>query len=280
MHMSMKVTKTSGEQVNYNVKKLRKSLMKSGASGKVVNAIIEKIEASLYIGIPTKEIYKMAFALLRKEHRATAAKYKLKNAILELGPSGFPFERYVSHLMEEEAYTTTVSVIVAGRCVNHEVDVIAENEKELIYQECKFHNKSTYTCNVKVPLYIHSRYQDITNKQQDLKQQSDKKISFWIVTNTKFTGDAITYANCAGLQLLSWNYPPNDGIRERIDRSGMHPITCLTTMTKKEKHALLNNNVILCRHIMNDSAPLVKIGINPGRVSRIMGEAKALYELP
>ena len=278
--MSMKVTKTSGEQVNYNVKKLRKSLMKSGASGKVVNAIIEKIEASLYIGIPTKEIYKMAFALLRKEHRATAAKYKLKNAILELGPSGFPFERYVSHLMEEEAYTTTVSVIVAGRCVNHEVDVIAENEKELIYQECKFHNKSTYTCNVKVPLYIHSRYRDITNKQLDLKQQSDKKISFWIVTNTKFTGDAITYANCAGLQLLSWNYPPNDGIRERIDRSGMHPITCLTTMTKKEKHALLNNNVILCRHIMNDSAPLVKIGINPGRVSRIMGEAKALYELP
>lgn len=276
----MKVTKTSGEQVNYNVKKLRKSLMKSGASGKVVNAIIEKIEASLYIGIPTKEIYKMAFALLRKEHRATAAKYKLKNAILELGPSGFPFERYVSHLMEEEAYTTTVSVIVAGRCVNHEVDVIAENEKELIYQECKFHNKSTYTCNVKVPLYIHSRYQDITNKQLDLKQQSDKKISFWIVTNTKFTGDAITYANCAGLQLLSWNYPPNEGIRERIDRSGMHPITCLTTMTKKEKHALLNNNVILCRHIMNDSAPLVKIGINPGRVSRIMGEAKALYELP
>ncbi len=274
----MKVTKTSGEQVNYNVKKLRKSLMKSGASGKVVNAIIEKIEASLYIGIPTKEIYKMAFALLRKEHRATAAKYKLKNAILELGPSGFPFERYVSHLMEEEAYTTKVSVIVAGRCVNHEVDVIAE--KELIYQECKFHNKSTYTCNVKVPLYIHSRYQDITNKQLDLKQQSDKKISFWIVTNTKFTGDAITYANCAGLQLLSWNYPPNDGIRERIDRSGMHPITCLTTMTKKEKHALLNNNVILCRHIMNDSAPLVKIGINPGRVSRIMGEAKALYELP
>lgn len=276
----MKVTKTSGEEVNYNAKKLRKSLMKSGASGKVVNAIIKKIEASLYIGIPTKEIYKMAFALLRKEHRATAAKYKLKNAILELGPSGFPFERYISHLMEEEAYTTTVGVIVAGRCVNHEVDVIAENEKELIYQECKFHNKSTYTCNVKVPLYIHSRYQDITNKQLDLKQQSDKKISFWIVTNTKFTGDAITYANCAGLQLLSWNYPPNDGIRERIDRSGMHPITCLTTMTKKEKHVLLNNNVILCRHIMNDSAPLVKIGINPGRVSRIMGEAKALYELP
>jgi len=276
----MKIIKKSGEKVKYRSKKLRKSLMKSGASGKLVKEIMEKIEKSLYPGIPTKNIYKMAFAILRKKHRATAAKYKLRNAILELGPSGFPFERYISHLMEEEAFTTTVGVLVEGKCVNHEVDVIAENEQEINYQECKFHNKSTFTCNVKIPLYIQSRFLDIKNKQQDSKKNTDKKSSFWIVTNTKFTSEATAYANCVGIKLLSWNYPPKQGIRERIDRTGLHPITCLTTMTKKEKHSLLKNDIILCRHIKNNSEPLVKIGINPRRIPKIMGEAKALLELP
>lgn len=275
----MKITKRSGEQVNYIARKLRKSLMRSGASGKVVKEIMKKIEKILYPGIPTKEIYKKAFALLRKEHRATAAKYKLRNAILELGPSGFPFERYVSHLMEAEGYTTKVGVIIAGQCVDHEVDVVAENDTEINFHECKFHNKSTFTCNVKIPLYVHSRFLDIKNKLQSANQQTDKKYSFSIVTNTKFTSEATAYANCVGLQLLSWNYPSKEGIRERIDRTGLHPITCLTTMTKKEKHGLLNNEVILCRHIMDDPKPLEKIGINAGRIPLIMGEAKALFEL-
>jgi len=275
----MKVTKRSGEQVRYVAKKLRKSLMRSGASGKVVKQIMKKIEKSLYPGISTKEIYKQAFSLLRKEHRATAAKYKLRNAILELGPSGFPFEHYVSHLMEAEGYEIKVGVIVEGKCVNHEVDVVAEKNKEVNFLECKFHNKSTFNCNIKTPLYIHSRFRDIIEKLESQGIQNDTKYSFGIVTNTKFTSEATIYATCSGIQLLSWNYPPKNGIRERIDRTGMHPITCLTTLTKKEKHSLLNNDVILCRHLMNDSKPLEKIGINKGRLAKIMGEAKALYEL-
>jgi len=275
----MKITKRSGEQVNYVAKKLRKSLMRSGASGKVVKEIMKKIEDTLYPGITTKEIYKQAFSLLRKKHRATAARYKLRNAILELGPSGFPFEQYVAHLLEADGYATDVNVVVAGRCVNHEVDIVASKENELNYIECKFHNRSTFTCNVKTPLYINSRYIDIESKGTDKKKLKDTNSTFWIVTNTKFTSEAKTYAQCTGIQLLSWNYPSKNALRERIDKSGMHPITCLTTMTKKEKHALLKNEVILCRHIMNDSKPLIQIGINKGRLAKIMGEAKALHEL-
>ena len=275
----MKITKRSGKNVTYIARKLRKSLMRSGASGKVVKDIIREIEASLYPGIPTKEIYKKAFSLLRKEHRATAAKYKLRNAILELGPSGFPFERYVSHLLESEGFTTEVGVILEGECVNHEVDIVAKNEKRVNYYECKFHNKATFTCNIKVPLYIQSRFLDIESKRMKNGQNLDYKYECWIVTNTKFTSEATTYAQCKNIQLISWNYPPNNGIRERIDKTGMHPITCLTTLTKKEKHNLLSNDVILCRHIMEDAKPLEHIGINPKRLPQIMGEAKALFEL-
>jgi hypothetical protein len=275
----MKITKQSGEQVTYNAKKLRKSLMKSGASLKVVKEIMQKIEATLYPGIPTKEIYKKAFTLLRKEHKATAAKYKLRNAILELGPSGFPFERYVAHLMQVEGYQTEVGIVVHGSCVDHEIDVICTNDKEVIFLECKFHNNSTFTCNVKTPLYIFARYLDIEKHRRTDNPDPNKNFQFGIVTNTKFSSEAIAYANCVGIQLLAWDYPSKNGIRERIDKAHLHPITCLTTMTKKEKHSLLDNGIILCSDIMNDGNPLKAIGINPGRLPKIMGEARALYEL-
>lgn len=275
----MKITKRSGEEVSYVAKKLRKSLMKSGASAKSVKEIMKEIENSLYPGISTKEIYKQAFSLLRKKHRATAAKYKLRNAILELGPSGFPFERYIAYLMEEEGYTTQVGVIIEGKCVNHEIDIVAKKDQEISFMECKFHNSSNFNCNVKTPLYIHARYMDIKNKRETNKQTTDKSYLIWIVTNTRFSAEATVYSNCVGLHLLSWNYPHKNGIRERIDKAGLHPITCLTTLTKKEKHGLLNNEVILCRHIMNNPKPLEEIGISKGRLATIMGEAKALFEL-
>lgn len=275
----MKITKRSGKKVTYRAKKLRKSLKKSGASRLVVKNIMEKIESSLYPGIPTQEIYKKAFSLLKKEHRASAAKYKLRNAILELGPSGFPFERYVSHLLEAEGFTTKVGVIIKGECVDHEVDIIAIKEKQFNYYECKFHNKSTFTCNIKVPLYIQSRFIDMESNRFMNKNNLDFNHTCCIVTNTTFTNDATTYALCKGIELISWNYPPKNGIKERIDKTGMHPITCLTTLTKTEKHNLLANEVILCRHIMDDSKPLEAIGINSNRLPHIMGEAKALFEL-
>ncbi|MDF1698426.1 MAG: restriction endonuclease [Saprospiraceae bacterium] len=273
----MEVTKRSGERVKYIAKKLRKSLMRSGASGKLVKKIISQIEASLYPGIPTKEIYKKAFSLLRKEHNATAAKYKLKNAILELGPSGFPFENYVGHLLQDEDYATQIGIIVKGKCVDHEVDIIATKPKEVNYIECKFHNKSSFSCNVKTPLYIRSRFEDIQAHNQQKTIQ--KQYAFWIITNTKFTSEAIAYATCTGIKLISWNYPSNNNLRHRIDRTGMHPLTCLTTLTKKEKHQLLKNETILCRQIMNDPSPLQNVGISQSRILKIMGEAKALFEL-
>lgn len=275
----MKITKRSGERVDYIAKKLRKSLLRSGATNKVVKKIMKEIEANLYPGIPTKEIYKNAFRLLRKEHRATAAKYKLRNAILELGPSGFPFERYVSYLFQDDGYETKVGEIVHGECVDHEVDIIATKQNEINFMECKFHNKSTFSCNIKVPLYVYSRFCDIESYRLSQNPDSDKIFGCWIITNSKFTSEAVDYSACKGIQLLSWNYPNKSSLRERIDNAGMHPITCLTTLTKKEKHSLLSNNVILCRHIMDNEDPLKKIGINTGRIPKIMGEAKALFQL-
>src|SRR5690606_32362042 len=234
MTTNIDIIKSSGEKVKFSLKKLRASLRKSGADEQTINEIIDKVKEELYDGISTKEIYNRAFALLKKKGGYLASKYKLKKAIYELGPTGYPFERFISAILKYSGYDTHVGKIMQGECVRHEIDVIAEKNGETTLIECKFHMEQGRNCNVKVPLYIASRFKDV-KAHWDSKQHDTKLEAGWVVTNTRFTKDAIQYGNCIGLYLLSWDYPDNDGLRNRIDRLGLYPITVSTLLTNREK---------------------------------------------
>jgi transcriptional regulator NrdR family protein len=92
---SFDIIKSSGERVKFSLDKLRGSLKRTGADKQTVSQIIDKVRDELYQGISTKEIYNRAFALLKNRKSVFASKYKLKKAIYELGPTGFPFEKFV-----------------------------------------------------------------------------------------------------------------------------------------------------------------------------------------
>jgi hypothetical protein len=273
------VTKSSGEQAQFSKEKLRLSLIKSGASNKDIEFIISEIEKILYPGISTKTIYKKAFKLLRKASRPTAAKYKLKKALMELGPTGFPFERYFAEVLKQEGFSTKTGQILKGQCVTHEIDVIAKKDNKVILTECKFHADTRHKSDVKTPLYIHSRFLDLENQRKKNKIEDRSSYQGWIVTNTRFTGQALEYGACVGLYMLDWNYPKNGSLKERIDKAGLHPITCLTTLTKNEKRKLLQKMIVLSRDLCLDGNILLSIGINGLRKKRILAEASALSNL-
>jgi len=98
--------------------------------------------------------------------------------------------------------------------------------------ECKFHNRQGYKCDVKIPLYIKSRFEDVKKEWEKRKDHESKFHEGWVVTNTRFTEDAIQYGKCSGLKLIGWDYPQQGSIRDRINLSGLHPVTCLTSLTK------------------------------------------------
>lgn len=272
----IRVTKISGEVVEFDQSKLRNSLERSGASEAVIREIIEKMEILLYDGISTKEIYKKAFRLLRRTSRPTAARYKLKKAIMELGPTGYPFEKFVGAILSHQGYHTEVGVIVKGHCVNHEVDVVAEKDKEHFMVECKFHSDESRNCDVKIPLYIQSRFLDVEKQWQARPGHDTKFHQGWIYTNTRFTADAIQFGSCAGLMLVGWNYPKTGSLKDKIDSSGLHPITCLTTLTKSEKQKLLTMDIVLCMDLCNQPDLLKSIGIGDLRQINILNEANEL----
>lgn len=270
------ITKASGESAPFLPKKLKNSLEKAGAGAATIDRIVQTIEQKLVEGMPTKKIYRQAFSILRKHSRPLAGRYKIKQAILELGPSGYPFEKFVGKILKHQGYATNVGVIIQGHCVSHEIDVEAEKDNKHFMVECKFHNRPGYKCDVKIPLYIKSRFEDVKKQWQKRNDHATKFHQGWVVTNTRFTEDAIQYGKCSGLILIGWDYPQQGSLSDRINLSGLHPITCLTTLTKSEKQQLLNKRVVLCRTLCEEPTVLHEIGIPRTRITKIIEEGEGI----
>lgn len=270
------IIKANGEKVPFQIDKLINSLKRSQASDELIQQIVAQVENQLYDGISSKKIYQMAFKMLKGKSRVSASKYKLKKALMELGPSGFPFEKLVGKLLAHEGFATKVGVIVKGNCVQHEVDVIAQKDNTHYMIECKYHSDQGRVCNVKIPLYIHSRFLDVEKQWENKKDHEAKLHKGGVYTNTRFTSDAIQYGKCVGLLLTSWDYPMGNGLKERIDKSGRHPLTALTTLTKAEKTKLLDEGIVLCKELHENPGLLEKIGVPKARLKKILEDSEVL----
>jgi len=276
MKHPINIVKYSGDVVAFDVDKLINSLRRSQASEELIQQIVGQVEDQLYEGITTKKIYQMAFKMLKGKSRVSASKYKLKKALMELGPSGFPFEKLVGKLLAHEGFSTQVGVIVQGNCVQHEVDVIAQKDNTHYMIECKYHSDQGRFCNVKIPLYIHSRFLDVEKQWKRQKGHEAKLHKGGVYTNTRFTTDAVQYGKCVGLLLTSWDYPMGNGLKDRIDKLGLHPLTALTTLTKAEKTKLLDTGIVLCKELHKKPALLEQIGIDKKRHKKILEDSEAL----
>ena len=110
------------------------------------------------------------------------------------------------------------------------------------------------------------------------KKQENKTIRFagMLITNSRFTEDALQYGKCAGIRMVSWDFPPGDSLKDWIDRSGFHPITSLSSLTKQEKKQLLEQETVLCRQIKEDPALLDTIALSKRKAAQVIREVNAL----
>ena len=269
-----KVKKANGDLVPFDESKLIASLSRAGASQDVIDQVTDGMLEHYQDGMTSRSIYRHAYKLLKKIASSNAGRYRLKEAIFELGPSGYPFEYFIGELLKAQGYHIQVGVTVNGKCVTHEIDVIAENSDNHFMVECKFHSSPGKKSDVKVPLYINSRFRDIIANMEHLPGFHTKLHQSWVVTNTRFTQDAIDYGHCSGMKLISWDYPQDDNLRNRIDRSGLHPVTVVTSLKKAQKQHLLGHGIVTCRSLLENQNHLKEIGIAPSKLHRIITEAE------
>lgn len=246
----MLVKKFSGELVPFDKSSLVHSLSKSGASQQEVQRVFNGIESQLYNEITTKKLYQLAFNELKKIRKSYAARYSLKKALRDLGPDGYNFEIWITRLFEEIGCQATHSKTLRGKAVTHEIDVIALENGELMFIECKFRNDVDAKIPVTTPMYFLSRFNDLKENEFGFFGQRLKPSKGWLITNAYLTLDAIEFANYYGVHLISWNYPEKSNLKSRIDSGGLYPITCLTTLNKLQKGILLKEEIVLVKDLL------------------------------
>jgi hypothetical protein len=273
------IVKADGTREAFDPARLVSSMRRSGAGAHAAERIARTIMDSVAPGTSSREIYTRAFALLRKEARPVAARYALRRALLELGPSGHPFEDFISHLFKKEGWKVETRKVLMGKCVAHEIDMYASHPEENMHvaAELKYHNDPAYKTDVKVALYVKSRFNDIFECDPTVQVCPIDRGT--LITNTKFTSEAIKYAECAGVELLGWGYPIGNTLYERMTRASVYPITALTSLNRAEKRLLIDRNIVAVDEIIEDRRLLDPLMLTPERVGDILAEAEGILAL-
>jgi len=273
------IVKADGTTEVFDPARLGVSLARAGAGEHTAERIAGAVSATMLPGASSKDIYSRAFAMLRKEARPVAARYALRRALLELGPTGHPFEDFVSHLFEKEGWQVETRKMIQGKGVQHEVDFYASHPKQNVFlaAELKYHNDPGYKTDLKVALYVKSRFDDILSCDPALRACAiDRGL---LVTNTKFTSEAIAYAQCSGVELLGWGYPIDDTLYMHMVRTKVFPITTLTTFSQSEKRLLIENGVIAVDEIIENRRRLDVLHLPSERVGEVLAEAEGLLSM-
>lgn len=265
------IVKYDGSRELFNIHKLADSLVRSGAETELARSVSEQIGAAVRDGMTTAEIYKQSYKLLHKLERTTAARYSMRRAILELGPTGFPFEDYISELMRARGYEVRTRVVVPGKCADHEVDVVLKKGDRVIGAELKFHNQPGFKTDVKTALYVRARFTDIDALDED-DRDSMHIHEGWLITNTKFTDNAISYAQCAGIHLLGWDYPEKGNLNDMVRETGLYPVTVLSSLSAGDKAKLLMAQMPLCSTVRDPEA-LRRAGIPEKKIQAAIAES-------
>jgi len=267
------VIKASGDKEDFKEEKVVKSLAASGMSVDTATQALQYLKKYVKPEISTEDIFGRVSGYLKETSRKDYLNYILKRAIMKMGPSGHPFERFIGDLLEKYGYETQVSVSLGGECVTHEIDCIAVKGTSTSFIECKYHNLPGTKSDVQVALYTYARFLDIQTAMKALFS-AQKTYQPWVITNTKLTHDAINYAQCMGIKATAWTYPHDECLHDMILHSGLHPVTVLEDLPQNKLLRLLERDIVTCARL--------KLAIDNESVSDILTPAeiaKALEDI-
>lgn len=238
------VIKRDGEQVLFDDQRVIRSIERAGVPKELHDRVLQHIKERVQKDntITTDEIFYHIREFLVGRDKKSALRFNLRQAIFELGPTGFPFEQYLARIFKDQGYKAETNLSMRGECVSHEIDVLLEKDGKREIIEAKFHNQTFGKTDVQVILYTYARFLDVS--------KTNKIDGVWVATNTKLTTDAITYAECKGVKAIAWNYPIDGSLQDFVERPKMYPITILTDITTEEKRRLIDNNIVLVQELI------------------------------
>ncbi|MFA5392211.1 MAG: hypothetical protein WC306_00745 [Candidatus Paceibacterota bacterium] len=275
------IVNSLGEREPFSWRKVYQSAVRVGAQKALAKHIASQIEKEVYNNIRTSEIFKKVKEYLYQDFPKGAMRFSLKEAMRKLGPSGFPFEKYISEIFKRLGFAVQINQHLPGKCVLHEIDLLAKIDKQLLIGECKFHSLPGSRVDLKVALSTYARYLDL-NTGNFFKKESLKKLKIRpiLITNTKFTSEAIRYAECMKIDLLGWRYPEDRGLEYVIESNKFYPITILPSLKSDVLNVCGKEQIMLAQDLLsidiNKCAK--KAGISEKRLLSFKEDAETLMK--
>lgn len=243
------VINSRGEKELFSSNKIYRSAKKSGVSSITARKIAEVIKKKSYPGIRTSEISKTTKRLLKKQVPGAALRFNLKEAMRKLGPTGFPFEKYIKNILVSFGYEVKINQFVPGKCISsYEIDFLARKGNILYVGECKYRQRFGDRIHYHEALTNYARFLDILNG--DYFKRERLVIKSMLVTNTKFSERSKTYCQCVGTELLGWNYPKGRGLEYYIDKEKLYPITIFSSLKGHLKEVFVQEKMILANYLL------------------------------
>jgi len=274
------VINSRGEKELFSFEKVYNSAKRAGAKPSLAQRTAEIIKKEAIPGTKTFDIYRKVRKLLSKESPKSAIRFSLKEGMRKLGPSGFPFEKYIGKVLEREGFEVEINRHLPGRCVkNYETDFVARKGNIIYIGECKYRNKSGDRVHSYDALANYARFRDISaGPEFKAKKYRGCKIESMLVTNTKFTGRTKDYSSCVGVELLGWKYPENRGLERLIDEKGLYPITILPSFRENMRDIFVSRGIMLAGDILKiDPQDFSKqVRLPSGQIQSLIKEAKIL----
>lgn len=268
------VINSRGEREPFSFRKVYNSARRVGASKDLARKIAREIEKEVYAEIKTSEIFKKVKEKLHPVLPRAALKFNLKEGMRRLGPTGFPFEKYIGEIFTRRGFKVQLNQFIPGFCSRYEIDFLAKKGKLIYVGECKYRNQSGGRIHLETALANYARFLDI-KKGKFFKKFKVKSL---LVTNTKFTSEVIKYSKCVGVELLGWKYPPKMGLEYLIESQQLYPITILPSLKSYLADVFVSQKIMLVKDLLmiNVEKFINKTKIQRKHLQPLIKEAKIL----
>lgn len=282
MASNIYIINSRGEKEMFSFQKVYRSAQNAGANRNLAKEIAQIIERDVFSGMKTSDIYRQVRKLLAKKNSKSALKFSLKQAIKKLGPTGFPFEKYIAEIFKKSGFDVKINQFLPGKCASkYEIDFLAQKENIIYVGECKYRNLAGDRVHSKDALANYARFLDISNgaflRSKKYKNCVKKTI---ITTNTKFTAKARRYSRCVGMELLGWKEPRNNSLEYIIEKQKFYPITILPSLKSRIKNAFVSQEMMLAQDVLkiNPQKFSKKFKIPLNDLEALIKQAKILLE--
>ncbi len=245
-----------------------------GVNRKIADEVVGRVEKRLYDGIPTSKILEITFRLLRSYKPAIRHLLDLRRG-LSLMDSKPEFENFVRILLANSGFEVSTNRLLAGKCVEHEVDAIARKGGVTYFVEAKHHVNYHTPTGLDESRIARAILEDVSEGFQcgscDLK--IDRAM---IVTNTRYSEHARRYGKCRNILLIGWSSPANLSLQSMIEEENLYPLSCLRGLKHKTKTKLINSGIVVMKQLFEEKPSTLarKTGVPKETIKQITEKAE------